>query len=276
MKKAFTLIELLVVIAIIAILAAILFPVFAQAKMAAKTTQALSNVKQLATGYTLYIQDYDGTYYEMMQGWTGASVNRASSLIWNGYINPYTKSALLAIDPAATQPVTSYQGKTFTGLTANSIDYYQLSIGYNWELTSSFGYACSQEYVPPFSSCGVFYNESSFPYSSQQLLFAATQPGAAATQGSTIAGGYVAYPLDAPNKHYGSISDIHNGFTPVSFIDGHAKTLKATTLLVRDQLFDTNPNTDGKCVNYDSAHVYWDPSAPNPNDISQCEGLGIR
>lgn len=59
MKKAFTLIELLVVIAIIAILAAILFPVFARAKEAAKKTQSLSNVKQIGTGLHLYIGDND-------------------------------------------------------------------------------------------------------------------------------------------------------------------------------------------------------------------------
>lgn len=59
MKKAFTLIELLVVIAIIAILAAILFPVFAQAKLAAKKTASLSNVKQLGTSFHIYLSDND-------------------------------------------------------------------------------------------------------------------------------------------------------------------------------------------------------------------------
>jgi prepilin-type N-terminal cleavage/methylation domain-containing protein len=63
MRKAFTLIELLVVIAIIAILAAILFPVFAQAKLAAKKTADLSNLKQIGTGTFLYLSDYDDTLY---------------------------------------------------------------------------------------------------------------------------------------------------------------------------------------------------------------------
>src|ERR1043166_4890534 len=67
MRKGFTLIELLVVIAIIAILAAILFPVFAQAREQARSTACLSNTKQIGLAVHMYAQDYDeafpmGTY----------------------------------------------------------------------------------------------------------------------------------------------------------------------------------------------------------------------
>jgi prepilin-type N-terminal cleavage/methylation domain-containing protein len=68
MKRAFTLIELLVVIAIIAILAAILFPVFAQAKAAAKKTAALSNTKQLATASLMYASDFDDRFPSIYDG----------------------------------------------------------------------------------------------------------------------------------------------------------------------------------------------------------------
>jgi len=62
MRKGFTLIDLLVVIAIIAILAAILFPVFAQAREKARATSCLSNTKQMGLGIMMYVQDYDEMY----------------------------------------------------------------------------------------------------------------------------------------------------------------------------------------------------------------------
>ncbi len=66
-RRGFTLIELLVVIAIIAILAAILFPVFAQAREKARQTTCTSNLKQIGTAFMMYVQDYDETY----PPWTG-------------------------------------------------------------------------------------------------------------------------------------------------------------------------------------------------------------
>jgi prepilin-type N-terminal cleavage/methylation domain-containing protein len=62
-KNGFTLIELLVVIAIIAILAAILFPVFAQAREKARATACMSNIKQLGLATVQYVQDYDELMY---------------------------------------------------------------------------------------------------------------------------------------------------------------------------------------------------------------------
>ncbi len=81
-KKGFTLIELLVVIAIIAILAAILFPVFAQAREKARQTSCLSNEKQIGLAYIQYTQDND-EYYP-------STVNYGSS--WVHEVYPYVKS----------------------------------------------------------------------------------------------------------------------------------------------------------------------------------------
>ncbi len=87
-RKAFTLIELLVVIAIIAILAAILFPVFAQAKEAAKKTSALSNCKQTGISFALYTTDSDDVYplgyrYTPGTGWRW-NFNVSQPLGWMG------------------------------------------------------------------------------------------------------------------------------------------------------------------------------------------------
>lgn len=86
-RSAFTLIELLVVIAIIALLAAILFPVFAQAREKARQVSCLSNEKQVALGFIQYMQDYD----EATPIWTTAT-GEIRNDGWAGRIFPYVKS----------------------------------------------------------------------------------------------------------------------------------------------------------------------------------------
>jgi prepilin-type N-terminal cleavage/methylation domain-containing protein/prepilin-type processing-associated H-X9-DG protein len=94
MKKAFTLIELLVVIAIIAILAAILFPVFAQAKTAAKKASAVSNAKQLALAELMYSNDYDDMvvpYFTGIMKVSGSWVYTSPQVYWPQSIAPYVQ-----------------------------------------------------------------------------------------------------------------------------------------------------------------------------------------
>jgi prepilin-type N-terminal cleavage/methylation domain-containing protein len=92
MKRAFTLIELLVVIAIIAILAAILFPVFAQAKTAAKRTQDLSNVKQLTLGTLMYVNDHDDLLPATRIVRQNADWFGPNTTIWKDVVYPYVKN----------------------------------------------------------------------------------------------------------------------------------------------------------------------------------------
>jgi prepilin-type N-terminal cleavage/methylation domain-containing protein/prepilin-type processing-associated H-X9-DG protein len=101
-KRAFTLIELLVVIAIIAILAAILFPVFAQAKNSAKKTVDLSNIKQLMLGVMMYSDDNDdmSIYNPYISPSLGASV-ATEFLWWTDKIMPYVKSKGIFSTPGA-------------------------------------------------------------------------------------------------------------------------------------------------------------------------------
>ncbi len=99
----FTLIELLVVIAIIAILAAILFPVFARARENARRASCQSNLKQLALGLLQYTQDYDEklSYVEMQLGSDGMTT--ANFILWTDVIQPYTKSFQLIRCPSSTK-----------------------------------------------------------------------------------------------------------------------------------------------------------------------------
>src|SRR5438552_6734610 len=121
-RFAFTLIELLVVIAIIAILAAILFPVFAQARDKARQTSCLSNAKQLGLGAIMYTEDYDETYplaggLHPTAGWLtnyyigvpanwrpGSSSGRINAYAnaWVNSMQPYLKNYGIYVCPSGT------------------------------------------------------------------------------------------------------------------------------------------------------------------------------
>jgi len=100
MKRGFTLIELLVVIAIIAILAAILFPVFARAREKARQTNCLSNVKQIALAAMMYAQDYDETMPSTAIRWSAGGEFNATYATWIDLISPYTKNLQMYVCPS--------------------------------------------------------------------------------------------------------------------------------------------------------------------------------
>ena len=112
MREGFTLIELLVVIAIIAILAAILFPVFARAREKARQTSCLSNVKELGLGMLMYVEDYDGMFPR-----TSYSESKMDppGIFWASCILPYVKNYQVYVCPSDVRsPGTfSYNNWTF-------------------------------------------------------------------------------------------------------------------------------------------------------------------
>jgi prepilin-type N-terminal cleavage/methylation domain-containing protein/prepilin-type processing-associated H-X9-DG protein len=110
---AFTLIELLVVIAIIAILAAILFPVFAQAKAAAKQSQCLSNIRQIGLASFMYQNDFDDTYPPILP--TQPPINGGGSWTrpYDTMISPYVKNDAIYFCPSDTANWPGYQQGDF-------------------------------------------------------------------------------------------------------------------------------------------------------------------
>ena len=97
-RRGFTLIELLVVIAIIAILAAILFPVFARAREKARQTSCLSNLKQIALAELMYVQDYDETLTPLVTAAPGDGRNDRTT--WFALLTPYMKNAQIGQCPS--------------------------------------------------------------------------------------------------------------------------------------------------------------------------------
>ncbi len=117
-RKGFTLIELLVVIAIIAILAAILFPVFARAREKARQSSCQSNLKQIGLAFMMYVQDYDERVFPYANGggWIGDNIaptltwaSSTQQLYWGNYLEPYSKNRQIWRCPSA-GAVDTYSG----------------------------------------------------------------------------------------------------------------------------------------------------------------------
>ena len=132
-KLGFTLIELLVVIAIIAILAAILFPVFAQARAAARKTSCISNLKQLTLGQLMYLQDYD----EQFSYWDWGKFPGQDSWAtpngmgwWMNQTQPYIKNQGIHACNSDTRPDGQANGWGYAVVpNSNPVRYYRSSYG---------------------------------------------------------------------------------------------------------------------------------------------------
>jgi prepilin-type N-terminal cleavage/methylation domain-containing protein/prepilin-type processing-associated H-X9-DG protein len=218
-RKGFTLIELLVVIAIIAILAAILFPVFAQARDKARSAACLSNVKQLALGVHMYAQDYDEVVPAAFSEWSipvyespvGTMTNYPS--YWYVVIQPYVKNTAITKCPSDGDraAVSSY--------------------AYNY----------------PHMSYRLLYPTSLFSLAAYEapaetLVFAESQAGPG--QGAWTLN-YLYCPIHwAPGTLAGrgdanGMAFRHQGGGNIGFLDGHAKFLRKEKVMFSDN----NPNS---------------------------------
>jgi len=148
-KRAFTLIELLVVIAIIAILAAILFPVFAQAKEAAKRTSCLSNTKQAGLAYVMYYNDNDDTTPTVVEYYNFDNPGGYSVLDYWEQIQPYSKNTNIFVCPDdSTKGCDALSGLKTTPGNPTCVSY-----GSNWGPMQSFNAGTSEGglYNPPLN-----------------------------------------------------------------------------------------------------------------------------
>jgi len=172
-SRAFTLIELLVVIAIIALLAAILFPVFARIREKARQTSCASNLKQLGIGLIQYVQDNDGTLPYGNGTYNNAGALREEG--WAGPLYPYVKNLQIFTCPDDTTvpdgaPATSCFTFCVTGggggVRGNNylqgVPYYTVSYAMNQAL--SFGT------YSPLTTLGAFLNEAAWQAPSRTVL----------------------------------------------------------------------------------------------------------
>jgi prepilin-type N-terminal cleavage/methylation domain-containing protein/prepilin-type processing-associated H-X9-DG protein len=236
--RGFTLIELLVVIAIIAILAAILFPVFAQARDRARAASCLSNQKQIATAVYMYVQDYDEmmpTFY--LWYYPPANTTRAYGM-YEG-LSPYVKNVDVFVCPSLKWTSTSYRpempnatgffGKVFTASYTGILS------------LSNFNNAAGTTSVWKYSGPGTTLAEVAHPADTVVIVESshplvdnngrANSSGVPVTGTGTGIGFYGFYENGSPlpmqsNGMAGRMHYRHFQMMNVAYLDGHAKATK--------------------------------------------------
>jgi prepilin-type N-terminal cleavage/methylation domain-containing protein/prepilin-type processing-associated H-X9-DG protein len=217
-RRGFTLIELLVVIAIIAILAAILFPVFAQVRRKARDTATQSNLKQVVLGALMYTQDYDGAsiqYQYKDSPWTS----------WAIVLQPYLKSTNVCFDAQ------------------RSVPWVQIDSGGSWGWNTTIAINLSNWATIPEWNRGPDYPDQMSSPSTRAAFIAQGDPAkigdwnlgywrmhwfdAQRSACPNIANYKTQTPTSAwqYNRAYQGAVDYHMGMLPVAFGDGHVKSV---------------------------------------------------
>jgi len=195
-RRGFTLIELLVVIAIIAILAAILFPVFARAREKARQNTCLSNVKQLTLGILMYNNDWDEKMPPCLRGWVVLPS-------WRSNIYPYVKNIQLYQCPSRPNiGITSYP----------SVEY---APGTSTGFPRSYGIIADAGYegTPP-TGLGGGQSMAEIKKPSETLILAETNSD------------YFPYIGQGAGQACNNLPPVHSGVINWGFCDGHAKAMK--------------------------------------------------
>lgn len=258
-RSAFTLIELLVVIAIIAILAAILFPVFAQAKAAAKKTGCLSNIKQMSTAAQLYLGDNDDTYplssysapsslssfsntYYWYMGLVFTSSSVAVLDAKYGVLYPYQKNGPIVTCPSATNIKPSTGGAPFTIDPTNAPLGYDVNLFVSSKLNTNSSWTA---YYGPFSGA------TQWDEPANSLLIADSAWASSSASDYTVPvtasfnGIYPPRRLYGTAKNSANVQGRHANVTAnASFQDTHAKSVKVSQSLVTNSTY-SNALSDG-------------------------------
>lgn len=201
--KGFTLIELLIVIAIIAILAAILFPVFSRVREKARQASCLNNLKQIALTVLQYVQDYDETFPMGIYATTNA-LNQPCAVTLMSAIEPYVKNKQIYQCPSEPTALEIDKGFRDFGLRGGECGGFQfLSYGYNFAIFERGRYLGLKP-VPP-----IRLPEVAFPIET-----------AMSYDGNLGYLGCGFYPGSTPLQGH------HNSKANTNFVDGHAKVFK--------------------------------------------------